>query len=134
MLALVPVLAGCGGSEMPMVPVSGTLTFNGGPPPARGAINFMLVDGTGKSGLPNRPGGATFGTDGKFVVSSYKQGDGLMPGTYTATVVCFVGSPSEADPSSYARLSRVPEDYHPELIVQEGAEPIVVTLDVPEKK
>ena len=127
--------AGCGkGSDLPLVPVTGELTFDGNPPPAGGSINFMLVKGSGISGLPDRPGRANFGTDGKFEVSSFKKGDGLLPGKYTANVICFVGTPSEADPSSYERLSRVPRDYHPELVVEEDGGPRHVKYDVPPKK
>jgi hypothetical protein len=127
-------LDGCGGSDLPLVPVSGELTFDGEPPPAPGSINFIMVTGSGMSGLPDRPGSATFGVDGKFEVSSFKKGDGLLPGKYTAKIVCFVGTPSEADPSSYERLSRVPQDYHPELVVEQGSAPMHVKFDVPPKK
>jgi hypothetical protein len=126
---------GCGsGSELPFVPVSGELTFNGLPPPASGSINFVMVRGSGLSGLPDRPGSAVFGTDGKFEVSSYKKGDGLLPGTYQAKIVCFVGNPSEANPSSFVDLDRVPQDFRPELVVEKGSGPMEVKFDVPPKK
>jgi len=131
----VAVAVGCGsGSDLPLVPTSGTLTFDGGPPPASGSINFVMVTGTGLDGLPDRPGSSTFGTDGKFVVSSFKKGDGLLPGKYTAKINCFVGTPNESDPSSYAELDRVPQDFQPELTVEEGSRPIEVEFDVPPKK
>ena len=133
-LAGLIALVGCGGSDLPLVPVSGELTFHGEPPPAPGSINFVMVRGSGMSGLPDRSGSATFGADGKFEVSSFKKGDGLLPGKYTAKIVCFVGTPSEADPSSYERLSRVPQDYYPELVVEKGSAPMHVKYDVPPKK
>jgi hypothetical protein len=47
--------------------------------------------------------------------------------------VCLVGTPSEANPNSYIELDRVPQDFRPELLVEEGGEPIEVTIDVPPK-
>lgn len=94
----------------------------------------MMVSGTGLSGLPDRPGSATFGTNGKFVVSSYKSGDGLLPGKYTAKITCWVGTPNERIPSSYIDLDRVPQDYRPELVVEKGSGPMEIDYDVPPKK
>lgn len=127
-------LAGCSKSELPLVPVQGKVTFNGGPPPAPGTINFMLVSGKGLSGLPNRPGSSTFDANGRFEVSSYKEGDGLLPGTYTAKISCYVDTPSEAIPNSFIDFDLVPQDFRPELVVKEGSEPIEVTFDAPPKK
>jgi hypothetical protein len=133
-VSLAPQVGCGGGADLPLVPVSGTLTFDNGPPPAIGSINFMLISGTGLGGLPDRPGSAVFDRDGTFVVSSFREGDGLLPGKYTAKIICFVGTPSEAEPASYARLDRVPPDYRPELLVEPGSGPIEVTFDVPPKR
>jgi hypothetical protein len=109
------------------------VTFNGGPPPAPGTINFVLRPGTGLSGLPNRPGTASFDKDGRFEVSSYKKGDGLVPGTYTAAIICLVGTPSEGNPQSFIDLNAAPQDFNPEVVVEKGGKPMQVTFDVPPK-
>ena len=134
LLAACTGIAGCGGSGLPLVPVSGQVTFGGGPPPAPGQINFVMHPGTGIGGLPNRPGSASFDRDGKFEVSSYRQGDGLLPGTYTAQVICWLGPTSEANPQSFIDMNAVPQDFAPELVVEPGSKAIVKSFDVPPKK
>jgi hypothetical protein len=133
LLAACGGIVGCGSSGPELVPVSGTVTFSGGPPPAPGTINFVLRPRTGLSGVPNRPGTASFDKDGKFVVSSFKKDDGLMPGTYVAAIICYMGTPSEANPQSFIDLNAAPQDFAPELVVEQGSKPIVKTFDVPSK-
>jgi hypothetical protein len=134
LLAACTGMVGCGSSGPPVVPVSGQVTFGGGPPPASGTINFMMRPGTGLAGMPNRPGTASFGKDGKFEVSSYSKGDGLLPGTYTAAVICYVGTPNEGNPQSFIDLNAAPQDFAPELVVEPGSRAIVKNFDVPKKK
>ena len=127
-------IVGCGGSGLPLVPVGGHVTFNGGPPPAAGNINFVMRPETGQSGLPNRPGSGSFDKDGKFEASSYKKGDGLLPGTYTAQIICWLGPTSDTDPSSFVKMNAVPQDFAPEFVVEPGSKPIEKNFDVPPKK
>jgi hypothetical protein len=130
---LAGALVGCGGSELPLVPVSGRITFNGGPCPKGGSILFVPGAGAGKEGLPNRPGRATFDVDGKFVATSYQEGDGLLPGRYQVNVECVNGVPGPTTP--WDSISYVPANYHPdELVVEEGQDAIVLKYDVPPKK
>ena len=133
-LATVCLLAvGCGGSGgMPTTKVDGRVTFNGGPPPAPGMVTFSLVPGSGREGLPYRPGSSPFRTDGVFTVTSFEEGDGLLPGTYKVRVTCLSGSPSGVllDTVSY-----VPLDWSPDELVITGEEDsISVVYDVPPKK
>ena len=130
------VLSGCsGGSDLPLVSVSGRVTFDGGPPPQVGTVSFAPVPGTGREGLPIRPATASFDTDGSFVAASFRKGDGLLPGKYQVTIVCLAGDPGYGPGQSHAELSFVPLDYRPgELVVEEGSGPIVVNYDVPPKK
>jgi hypothetical protein len=125
--------AGCGGGpDMPMTKVSGRVTFNGGPPPKVGSIAFSLVPGTGTKGLPYRPGSAPFRTDGQFVVNSFAEGDGLLPGTYKVRITCLSAAPSQGPLES---LSYVPLDWAPEeLVITGDQESVVVQYDVPPKK
>lgn len=134
-LALVTVCllaVGCGGSGMPTTKIIGRVTFDGGPPPKPGMITYSLVPGTGVKGLPYRPGTSPFGTDGEFTATSFKEGDGLLPGTYKVRVTCLSGPPSGVPLDS---VSLVPLDWTPEDLVIQGEEDSVsVVYDVPPKK
>lgn len=135
-LPLLVVASGCSSSEMPTVPVSGQVTFAGGPPPARGSITFMPHSGSNPAGLPAKPGSAQFDTEGRFVVTSFEQGDGLLPGTYGVSISCIRDFQNlSANPDTVAVRDYVPQDYRPdELVVKEGQDAIEVTYDVPPKK
>jgi hypothetical protein len=128
------VLAGCGSnSDLPLVPVSGRITFGGGPCPKPGTVVFVQAPGSGVAGLPGRPGRAPFGTDGKFTVTSFQEGDGLLPGRYRVNIECVNGVPGPDTP--WDKISFVPSDYRPdELVVKEGQDAMEVNYDVPPKK
>jgi hypothetical protein len=130
-ITTIGISAGCGsGNNMPLVPVSGVVTFNGGPPPKEGRVIFSQLSGTGIAGLPNRPGRASFGTDGKFVAMTFEKGDGLLPGKYNVRVECVDGVPGPTTP--WESISFVPSSYQPpELVVEEGKGTIEVSYDVP---
>ena len=131
--ALSTVVAGCGDSGLPVVPVSGKITFAGGPPPKAGTVTFVPI--AVDAGMPNRPGNAVFDQQGDFQVTSFKENDGLVPGTYHARVSCWSGTPSSSDPGSFERLNYVPADFQPEpVIVQADADNVEVAIDVPKKK
>jgi hypothetical protein len=126
-------VAGCGGKGLPVVPVKGKVTFAGGPPPAAGTISFTPVRIA--EGLPNRPGRATFDKEGNFSVTSFSQNDGLLPGTYHASVSCWMGTPSSGDPSSFERLNYVPKSFvAPPVEVDREAGSVEIAIDVPKKK
>jgi hypothetical protein len=121
---------GCRDSGIRTVPVSGKVTFVGGPPPKNGTIIFSptKVD----EGLPNRPGRAQFDKDGLFTVTSFQKGDGLLPGTYHPNVSCWKGNPDSNDPSSFERLNYVPKDFRPEPItVSADADEVNVVINIP---
>ncbi|MCA9236798.1 MAG: hypothetical protein KDA44_15085 [Planctomycetales bacterium] len=93
---------------------------------------FRLVKGTGAEGLPYRPGTAAFGTDGEFTATSFKDGDGLLPGTYQVRVICLSAPPAGVPLDS---VSLVPLDWAPEDLVVKGDEgEISVEYDIPPKK
>jgi hypothetical protein len=121
---------GSGGSSMPLVPVSGEVTFGGGLPPKSGTMSFSQIAGTGIKGLPNRPGRAEFGDDGRFTTTTFQPGDGLLPGKYQVRIECMDGIPDYG--VSWETVSFVPLDFQPpELVVEEGKGPIEVSYDVP---
>jgi hypothetical protein len=127
------VSVGCSGTGLPIVPVNGKVTFAGGPPPKPGTITFTPI--TVEPGMPNRPGNAAFDEQGTFQVTSFKENDGLVPGTYHANIACWTGTPSSGDPSSFQRLNLVPAGFEPEPIkVDADADVVEVIIDVPKKK
>lgn len=123
---------GCGDGGYPLTKVSGKVSFNGEPPPKPGRIAFSLVPGTGRDGVPNRPGSATFGSDGKFEATTFEKGDGLLPGAYKVNVICISGLPGQS--KSYADVSLVPGDWKPDQLMISGEDRSVsVDYDIPPK-
>lgn len=102
-LAVVAVsaFAGCDGGTG-IVPVSGTVTFDGETPPAGGTVWFTAVEAA--EGFPMRPGTGDFGPDGKFRVKSYEPGDGLMPGKYKVYLMCWERPPEMGGPPPISYL------------------------------
>jgi hypothetical protein len=126
-------LAGCGGSDLPLVPVSGTVTFNGGPAPMAGHMVFNQVSGSGIEGLPRRPGRARFGTDGRYGATTFRDGDGLLPGRYRVVIICVDGEPGPGRP--FDQISFIPSGWEPaELVVEPNSDSIIANFDVPPKK
>lgn len=83
-------LAGC--SQGPQcVPVSGKVTFNGGPVPGPGYIYFTTDPG--KDGFA-RPGVAEFDATGAYRAQTFVKGDGLLPGKYVLRVDCWKSPPN----------------------------------------
>jgi hypothetical protein len=129
LLLATPLLGGCGGSDKPLVPVSGRATYGGGNWPLPGYVTLVPYESSGS--LPSRPGSGRFEVDGRFVIGSYAPGDGLLPGKYRVRISCmkpgvFINSESELE---YVPASFKPDD----VIVQSGQDPIVLNYDVPKK-
>jgi len=132
-VGLAETTAGCGNNGLPLVPVSGKVTFAGAKPPAAGTVTFTPINV--QQGLPHRPGSAHFDEQGDFQVTSFKEKDGLIPGTYYARVTCWKGKPSSSDPSSFERLNYVPKDFQAApVVVDKKAGSVEVAIDVPRKK
>jgi hypothetical protein len=126
-------LAGCGGSDLPLVPVSGTVTFGGNSPPIKGSMVFNQVPGSGIEGLPRRPGRGRFSTDGRFAATTFRDGDGLLPGRYRIVIICVDGEPGPGRP--FDQISFVPAGWEPEeLVVEPDSGRITANFDVPPKK
>ena len=71
---------GCGGGERRegLAPVTGRITYNGQPVPA-GQIYLYPVDG-------NRQSSGSIEADGKYVLTSYKSGDGALIGKHRVVI------------------------------------------------
>ena len=119
---------------LPTVPVSGQITFAGGPPPARGTITFAPIEAA--EGMPRRPGTGKFDpTNAAYEITSFRPGDGLLPGRYAVNISCYTGTPSSARPETYETLDAVPRSWRPEeLVIEAGSDAVEVNYDVPPKK
>ncbi len=134
-LAVAFSTVGCGpGNPLQIVPVSGTITFDGQPCPAAGRVGFTPLESA--PGLPRRPGAGPFDVDGKFQVTSFEEGDGLVPGRYSVRVRCYSGPITDmTSDDMLADLSYVAEGYKAEEVtIEPGDDPVVLNLDVPLKK
>lgn len=101
-IVLVLLLAGCDDGGPSPIPVDGTVTFGGGSWPKPGRLNFTLESPV--SGSTGRPATGDFDTDGRVIVTSFKKGDGLLPGKYKIGVECWETPPQmngTARPKSY---------------------------------
>lgn len=125
LLALVPLI-GCG-PRHPTKTIAGQITFTGGPPPKEGEVFFAPTQIPPH--LPKRSGVGTFDVEGKFTLTSFDPGDGLVPGTYQVKVQCWRVEPTLA---TMEQANFVPPDFAPLVTIDpSAAEPVPVTIDVP---
>lgn len=85
LLALASVVVGCG-QPSPYVKVQGTVTLDGKPIEA-GIVQFHPPAGQVAAG--------EIGPDGAFTLTTRSSGDGVLPGTYQATVTGEAAEPSQ---------------------------------------
>lgn len=88
-LFMAALLTGCSGGlkEFPVAEVSGVVLCEGQPVPfAKVQFNPQAAGGS-KSAEVGKPGFAFADKDGKFVLSTYGEGDGAVVGKHTVTAV-----------------------------------------------
>lgn len=129
--------SGCARSPYGTVPVSGRVTFAGRNPPAACELYFTPVpDASARQSAPVRAGRALASADGSFVVSSFREGDGLLPGAYDVRLVCWRTPPvwSHDGKPDVGGVSFVPVAFAPRaLVIDSGSRKTVrYDLDVPE--
>ena len=127
------LLFGCQRSGPEVVPVRGKVTFGGGDWPKPGILYFNIDRPA--EGLPGRPAMGRFGTDGYLTVTTFSQGDGLIPGHYKIGVECWEVPPSMDSPrpaKSYVPARyQSPKDSGLEVTVVPGQRVVEVDFDVP---
>jgi hypothetical protein len=111
--ALLLLLAGCGGgNQLELIPVRGTVTYNG-KPLSRGVVNYVPTKaGAGRSA--NGP----IQADGTFVMTTQKRDDGVARGTYNIVIYSDEEAPirtreeieSQRGPTAKPKLL-IPEKY-----------------------
>jgi hypothetical protein len=100
LLALAALVAcGCSGERFTSVPVSGRVTIGGQAPPKECYVFFALTKVA--EGTPNRPSMTTVKPDGTYAVKSFRDSQGLIPGTYNVMVAYTVLKPG-GNPNSDA--------------------------------
>lgn len=107
-------LAGCSGDAPPdTIPVSGKVTFKGNPVTS-GQVLFQPIKAAGGDNTTGivRPAVGMIGSDGRYVMKSFGEGDGVLPGEYDVAVVSYADEPT---PEEYAegavRKLAIPERY-----------------------
>src|SRR5687768_5159019 len=123
--AFLAATLGCSGGYEGLIPVSGKVTFDGGPPPAAGVVTFMPLGRV--EGKSTRPARAIFNTDGLFQAMSFREGDGVLPGQYNVTVSCNKGDVDYSKRDPFNEVSYVAKDYKgQELTIEDGSDAITL--------
>lgn len=109
LLAVALLLVGCRGGEAPpdTVRVTGRVAYQGRPL-STGTISFQPAGET--RGPANRPATGTLDGEGRYELSSFRSGDGAVPGEYRVVIVSLAEAPSIDDPDS-AEVWAIPERY-----------------------
>lgn len=76
-IAVTPFFLGCGDGRPALVPVTGTVTFDG--KPIQGAEVMFMVKG-------GRPARGETDAEGHFALSTFEEGDGCTPGAAQVVV------------------------------------------------
>ena len=126
---LVGSLVGCGSDGPETVRIYGTITADGSVCPGGGTIYFQPIK-SARADLPQRPATADFEADGKFRVTSFDDGDGLVPGDYQVRVECWLSRAQGYDkpgipwgPGAYTLPTP--------LVVEPGQGSVGVDIDIP---
>ncbi|MEZ6099103.1 MAG: hypothetical protein R3E01_09040 [Pirellulaceae bacterium] len=86
------VSEGCGRDRPRTVKIDGRVTLDQGDWPASGEILFLPVEPA--AGYPRHNAVAKFATDGAFDrVTTWEEGDGIVPGTYRIAITCWKTPP-----------------------------------------
>jgi hypothetical protein len=97
LLAVVPFIAGCGGSELGCVPVSGKVTFTDGTKFETYQIRNIELEPTDVTKGARKASGS-INPDGTFVLMTREANDGAVPGPYTVSVrLMNYNNPNPAD-------------------------------------
>ena len=82
MLTAICLMVGCGGGDrVEVYPVRGLVTFEGKPMAGGGSIAFLPI-----SYQKGKGAGATIDSNGRFVMSTYKDGDGSIAGRFRVLI------------------------------------------------
>lgn len=80
-VSLVALLTGCGEGDYPTTRVTGAVTYNG-KPVTTGKIRFVPLGESPDESFPGKPAQGAVQSDGTFVLTTYKDGDGAILGKH----------------------------------------------------
>ena len=101
-LLLLASVAGCGPSRPATTRVSGLVTFKGAPV-AEADVNFIPADG--------RPASGRTDAEGRFSLSTFVPGDGVLPGEHVVTVSKQVAKDGDSDDPYREFIDLLPPAY-----------------------
>ena len=119
-LALIAIDTGCSRNGPEIIPIRGTITFGGGSWPKPGVL--YLTAESPASNATTRPAIAKFDADGNVTVTTFKTGDGLMPGRYRIAVECWEIPPKMGDRTP-------PKSYVPARYTSPGSSGLALTVE-----
>ncbi len=103
--------SGCGrGPSLGTIPVRGRITYKKAPVPS-GRIVLDPVDAEGGGSDLVRAASGAIQSDGRFVLSTFEHGDGVLPGTYAVRIIAMVDVELDAEPADQKTEWLVPEKY-----------------------
>ena len=105
--AALGVCTGCGESLPPTVRVHGKVTWKG-EPLSDGKVVFQPEEIA--EGLPRRPATGDLGPDGTYELTTFRKGDGAVPGRYAVLVHSYISQPTMSNPSA-PYIWRIPDRY-----------------------
>ncbi len=110
LLAVLLVFAGCGERLPETVPVSGRVTWQGEP---LGEGRIVFHPQAVAKGLRERPAIGELDEQGRFALSTFRTGDGAVPGDYRVCVFSYVSDQASAedDVSIPETVWRIPQRY-----------------------
>lgn len=124
------VLCGCGEPGTPTIQVKGLITIDGKAPPTSGKIYFAPIEAA--EGLPKRAASGEFDAEGKFILTTFKPGDGVIPGKYRVNVDCWREPPTLKTKWS---ANYIPPDFNQEIEIKVDAEePFEIKIEAPIQK
>jgi hypothetical protein len=82
-----PWLAGCGSSGPKMIPIHGSVSYNGAPLTnvTQGIVRYLPKD----EKSPGREATGRIQSDGSFVMTTFQKDDGVVTGEYVITVSAY---------------------------------------------
>lgn len=125
-IATACVVVGCSRGNG-TVPVTGRVAFAGQRPPAECVVMFVPLGGIDG---PLRAGKAVCHRDGAFSATTFRLGDGLVPGRYRVLLRCIVTGSTEGE----LAVSAVPEGFeYPVVDVAPESPGVRLAIDVPQR-
>jgi len=114
---------------LPIVPVSGSLTFEGRPRPQVCRLTFLPQKSAGTGGSL-RPSGGEMQSDGSYELTPVKGIKGLYPGEYRVTIA-YYDLRSGGNPDRESDWQEFTHDVEQQLAVEKSSRAVTFDIAVP---